>query len=182
MILMNRLEQRRYEKSKYFCNGIDYAVNKFSNSNTYQIWKFIVALRREEYFRNKIKTSTIYIPFLLYARRRKNILGRRLGFDIPAGVLGVGVRIFHPGNIVINPYAFVGEDCRIVGNLCIGNQHGEDNAPHIGKNCLLGWGCTIIGESNIGDDCKIGAGSLVINLRCENNSIVIGSPAHVVKN
>ena len=171
-----------YEKSRYFHNKKDYLKNKLLNSETYYIWRFICVLRKEEYYKKRVKNNKLLVPLWVLARKKRNKLGIKLGFDIPCGVLGVGVRIFHPGNIVVNPYAFIGDNTKLVGNICIGNQHGELKAPQIGKNCLLGWGCTIIGDSNIGDNCTVGAHALVVNTTCGNESILIGCPAKVNRN
>lgn len=49
----------------------------------------------------------------------------------------------------------------------------------IGKNCFIGARVTLLPGTYIGDNCVIGAGS-VVKGRIPNNSIVCGNPARVV--
>lgn len=52
----------------------------------------------------------------------------------------------------------------------------------IGNNSLIGMGAIILNGAQIGNNCIIGAGALVTeNKIIEDNSIVMGSPAKVVK-
>jgi len=49
----------------------------------------------------------------------------------------------------------------------------------IGNNVFFGNNCTILPNTNIGDNCIIGAGS-VIRGKFPENSVIIGNPAKVV--
>ena len=48
--------------------------------------------------------------------------------------------------------------------------------PHIGKYVTLRPGSLILGNSQIGDNCEISAGSLLLNKNLKNDSIYIGNP------
>lgn len=69
----------------------------------------------------------------------------------------------------------------IADNVTIGHKaiiHGCS----IGSNCIVGMGSTILDGAVIGDNCIVGANSLVTSgKRIPNGSLVIGSPAKVVR-
>lgn len=52
---------------------------------------------------------------------------------------------------------------------------------NIGNNCFIGWGAIILPNTTIGDNCIIGAGS-VITKSVPKNSIVAGNPAKIIGN
>jgi len=84
--------------------------------------------------------------------------------------------IWHPCSIIVNPFARVGKDAVVVGNLCIGNKGGKMEAAHIGDKCVFGWGSSVIGNITLGDNCVIGAKALVTH-SFNDNSVLIGCPA-----
>lgn len=49
----------------------------------------------------------------------------------------------------------------------------------IGKNCFIGNNCTILPGSQMGDNCILGAGS-VLNSSMPNNSVYAGVPARFI--
>lgn len=52
----------------------------------------------------------------------------------------------------------------------------------IGDNSLIGIGAVILNHASIGENCIIGANALVTeNMQIPNNSLVIGSPAKMVR-
>ena len=171
-----------YEKNKYFCSYTEYIKSVILKTDDYFIWKFLFYLRKLEYFKAKFLSKKWFaIIAYTYYYRKKNSLGRKLGFDIPTDVLGKGARIFHKGPLVINPNAKIGDDCIIVGNCCIGNVKGEDKAPQLGDRCMLGWGSGIFGDITIADGSKIGAGAIVVKSALEPGSVLVGVPARLIR-
>lgn len=73
------------EKKLYFSGKKEWIKEWLSASNKYVIWSYVKNLRKEEQFRELADQNKLYLCLLLYYRRRKNILGRKLGFDIPGG-------------------------------------------------------------------------------------------------
>lgn len=90
-----------------------------------------------------------------------NRLAHRHGGYIGNGAVFQGAPILPHGlhGIYISRYASIGADCRIYQNVTIGET--ERVAPKIGNNCLIGAGSVIIGNVKIGDHVKIGAGAVV---------------------
>jgi serine O-acetyltransferase len=89
----------------------------------------------------------------------------------------MGVNIHHK-NIIIN--GIIGENCIFHGNNCIGNKgtiDGVEQIPHIGNNVDFGYGSVVIGNVDIADDIKIGAGAVVVNSFTEKGITIAGVPA-----
>lgn len=77
---------------------------------------------------------------------------------------------------MINGNAQIGKNCRMVGNICVGNQKKGEGAPKIGDNVLIGVGASIIGNISIPSGVQIGAGA-VVTKSCKENEILVGVPA-----
>ena len=94
-------------------------------------------------------------------------------------MFGPGLSLPHRGNIIVNPQAKIGENCRIHVGVNIGAHH--DKAPRIGNNVYIGPGAIIFGDIEIADNVSIGANATVNKSVFEPNSVVAGTPAKVVK-
>lgn len=104
-----------------------------------------------------------------------------LGIDIPYQVkCGKNLTIFHPLGIVINKEVTIGDNCIIRHNTTIGSRNSETDCPTIGSNVDIGCNALILGKIKIGDNVVIGAGSVVLK-DVENNAIIVGNPAKVIK-
>lgn len=129
-------------------------------SCSYKRYRFNYYLRHAEYWKNRKSQSIFSKIVLLYYTRRKNILGIKLGFDVGLNCLGKGFVIFHSGYFVVNPRAKIGENCHVVGNVCIGNKKKGGGAPTIGNNVVIGNGVSIIGEITIPNNTTFAAGTV----------------------
>lgn len=166
----------KYEKKLYFKNYKHYLLSKLTKDHNYYLWRYLVYLRREEATNSKVLK---YIN-----RRKKNILGSKLGILIYAGSCGKGLQIWHYGSIVINGYAKIGDNCILHGQNCIGNNGkivGDVSAPVIGNNVDIGVGASIIGNIYIADNVKIGAGAVVLHSCYTPGATLVGIPAREVK-
>lgn len=56
----------------------------------------------------------------------------------------------------------------------------EKDGATIGKNCLLGAGCCVLGDITIGNNVKIGANAVVLE-NVPDNCTVVGVPAKIIK-
>lgn len=108
--------------------------------------------------------------------------------------IGKDCYIFCPKNTNIdtnNPHLLqIGNNVKITGpttilthdySVCVLNYldkkiYGKQKLTIIGNNVFLGWGCTILCGSIIGNNTIIGAGSVVSGI-LEENSIYAGNPA-----
>jgi serine O-acetyltransferase len=100
------------------------------------------------------------------------------GIDLPYTTkLGRRVRIWHHGGIWLGARA-IGDDVHIRHNSTFGLLSRSDvNAkPIIGNRVDIGVGACILGAVTVGDDCVIGANSVVIR-DLPPGSVVMGVPA-----
>ena len=156
----------------------DKALTRFlAHSKNYVIWKWQKCLRHEEYHLNKL-TSVFHKVAYLFYKRRKNILGARLGFDVPANCFEEGLLIYHVGPVTVNGDARVGRNCRIAGNVCIGGK--EDGAPVIGDDCSLGYGSIVVGDVELGKNVVVGAGAVVVG-SFPDGAVLAGVPAKDIR-
>ncbi len=113
-----------------------------SDSRIY-IFRYIKALRREEYYHNAGGVLSA-IPYIIN-RRRRSRLGLKLGLDMWEGIFDEGLLIYHAGNIVVNGKSRIGKNCKLHGSNCIGNSGKTSKCPVIGDNVRLGVGAKVIG-------------------------------------
>lgn len=104
------------------------------------------------------------------------------GVDIhPAVPIGSGVFIDHATSIVIGETARVGDDVSMLQGVTLGGTGKEftDRHPKIGRGVLLGAGAKVLGNITVGDEARVGSGSVVLQNvppRCS----VAGVPAKPV--
>lgn len=142
-----------------------------------QIYKYTKYLRKQEYYSNTCKKNKLKVLLHLYYQRRKNIYGNRLGILIEENSFKKGLTIYHHGTIIVNPNARIGENCKLHGNNCIGNDGKSQGVPEIGDNVDIGFGASIIGDVKIASNIKIGAGAVVTKSFLEENITLVGIPA-----
>ena len=143
------------------------------------IWRFQKCLRRLEYYSNSPTPWNLAIR--LYYKLRFRRLSLKLGFSIPINVFGPGLSIAHYGTIVVNPNARVGKNCRLHACVNIGASGGRPEAPQIGDNCYIGPGALIFGDIRIEDNVTIAANATVNKTFKENNILLAGVPAKILR-
>ena len=140
-------------------------------------WKFEIALRKLEYYSN-VPSNPILSFMKFYWRFRHRLLEVICGFEIPINVFGKGLSIAHQGNIIVNPYARIGENCRIHVGVNIGTAAGvERRVPQIGNNVYIAPGVKIFGDIEIANGIAIGANAVVCKSFLEENVTIAGVPA-----
>lgn len=72
----------------------------------------------------------------------------------------------------------IGKHCFINQQVTIG--YNGDKAPIIGDNVTITCGAKVIGGIHIGDNCIIGANSVVVK-DIPSNSTVVGVPGRIIK-
>ena len=135
------------------------------------------------YFEQVLSSKTGFINKIRRFRCLRAISrhSNRLGYDIPTGVLGEDVIIYHKASIVINPDARVGDGCKFHGDCTIGvARTGESGCPVLGKNVDIGAGVRIIGDIYIADNIIIGANAVVTKSFLEPGITIAGIPAKKV--
>lgn len=104
------------------------------------------------------------------------------GVDIhPAAQLGKGIMLDHATGIVIGETTVVEDDVSIMQSVTLGGTGKEsgDRHPKVRKDVLISAGAKILGNIEIGEGAKVGAGSVVLK-SVEAHTTVVGVPAVVV--
>lgn len=105
------------------------------------------------------------------------------GIEIHPGAK-IGKRLFidHGLGVVIGETAEVGDDVLLYQGVTLGgtgNQRGKRH-PTLGDRVVVGTGASILGNIRLGDNTKVGAGSVVVHSVPEG-ATVVGIPGRVVK-
>ena len=107
-----------------------------------------------------------------------------VGLDVdihPAARMGRGILVDHATGIVIGETAVVEDDVSILHAVTLGGTGKEsgDRHPKVRHGVLLGAGCKVIGNIEIGPGAKVGAGSVVLE-DVPSHVTVAGVPAQIV--
>ncbi len=104
------------------------------------------------------------------------------GIEIhPGAKIGEGFFIDHGMGTVIGETAEIGENVTLYQGVTLGGTGKEKGKRHptIGNNVVIASGAKVLGSFTVGDNSKIGAGSVVLNT-VPPNSTVVGIPGKVV--
>jgi serine O-acetyltransferase len=115
--------------------------------------------------------------FWLYYRLVETLTGITL--PITASI-GPGLRIWHFGNVIVHPEAVIGKNCTLRQGVTIGNRHTDGPPPKIGDNVEFGAYAQVLGGISVGDNCRIGAMSLVL-IDLPPGTTAVGVPAKIIK-
>ncbi len=104
------------------------------------------------------------------------------GVDIhPGALLGRRLFIDHATGVVIGETAIVGSDVTIYQGVTLGGTgkgHGKRH-PTICDGVFIGNNANVLGNITVGENSRVGAGSVVLD-NVPPNSTVVGVPAHIV--
>ncbi len=108
---------------------------------------------------------------------------RKTGIEIhPGARIGSGLFIDHGHGVVIGETAIIGDNVTLYQGVTLGGngkEHGKRH-PTIGNNVMISAGAKVLGSFEIGDNSKIGAGSVVLS-PVPANCTVVGVPGRIVK-
>lgn len=108
---------------------------------------------------------------------------RKTGIEIhPGARIGKGLFIDHGNGVIVGETAIIGDNVTMYQGVTLGGtgkEHGKRH-PTIGNNVMISAGAKVLGSFSIGDNSKIGAGSVVLS-EVPPNSTVVGVPGRVVK-
>jgi serine O-acetyltransferase len=119
----------------------------------------------------------------LLARLLSQFVRWLTGVEIhPAARIGRGVFIDHGMGVVIGETAEIGDDVTLYQGVTLGGTGKERGKRHptIGRGVMVGVGAKILGNIVVGDNCKIGAGTVLIH-SVPPNCTVVGIPGRVVR-
>lgn len=108
---------------------------------------------------------------------------RKTGIEIhPGATIGKGLFIDHGHGVVIGETAIIGDNVTLYQGVTLGGTGKEKGKRHptIGNNVMISAGAKVLGSFTIGENSKIGAGSVVLS-EVPPNSTVVGVPGRIVK-
>ncbi|MBM7865914.1 serine O-acetyltransferase [Heliobacterium gestii] len=120
--------------------------------------------------------------WVVLARFLSQVVRFLTGIEIhPGAKIGEGLFIDHGMGVVIGETAEVGDNVTIYQGVTLGGTGKEKGKRHptIGNNVVVSSGARVLGSITIGDDVKIGAGSVVLK-PVPPNCTVVGVPGRIV--
>lgn len=108
---------------------------------------------------------------------------RKTGIEIhPGATIGKGLFIDHGNGVIIGETAIIGDNVTLYQGVTLGGTGKEKGKRHptIKDNVMISAGAKVIGSFTVGENAKIGAGSVVVD-EVPPNSTVVGIPGRVVK-
>lgn len=117
------------------------------------------------------------------ARRISQKAARRTGIEIhPGAVIGKGFFIDHGSGVIIGETTIIGDNVTLYQGVTLGGTGKETGKRHptLCDNVMESAGAKVIGSFTIGENSKIGAGSVVLE-EVPPNCTVVGVPGRIVK-
>jgi serine O-acetyltransferase len=104
------------------------------------------------------------------------------GIEIHPGAQ-IGRRLFidHGMGVVIGETTIIGDDVTLYQGVTLGGtgkEHGKRH-PTIGDKVVIGGGAKILGNITVGNNCRVGAGSVVLR-DVPDDSTIVGVPGHII--
>ncbi len=141
------------------------------------------------YFKGYQALQAFRVSHALWLRGRTHLarhiqarMSEVFAMDIhPAARLGCGIMIDHGTGVVIGETAVVENDVSILQGVTLGGTGKAcgDRHPKIRRGVLLGAGSSVLGNIEVGEGAKVGAGSIVLS-DVAPFTTVVGVPARVV--
>ena len=108
---------------------------------------------------------------------------RKTGIEIhPGATIGNGLFIDHGAGVIIGETAIIGDNVTLYQGVTLGGTGKETGKRHptLEDNVMVSAGAKILGSFTIGENSKIGAGSVVLK-PVPPNCTVVGVPGRIVK-
>jgi len=123
----------------------------------------------------------LHVPFI--PRLMSQLARFFTGIEIhPGATIGPGFFIDHGMGVVIGETSEIGENCTLYQGVTVGGTgtQREKRHPTLGDNVVVGAGAKILGSIRIGNNVKVGGGSVVVH-PVPDNCTVVGVPAEIVR-
>jgi serine O-acetyltransferase len=108
---------------------------------------------------------------------------RKTGIEIhPGATIGEGLFIDHGNGVVIGETTIIGNNVTLYQGVTLGGtgkEHGKRH-PTLEDNVMVSCGARVLGSFTVGENSKIGAGSVVLS-EVPPNCTVVGVPGRIVK-
>ena len=118
-----------------------------------------------------------------WARWISQRAARKTGIEIhPGATIGKGLFIDHGTGVIIGETTIIGDNVTLYQGVTLGGTGKEQGKRHptLGDNVMVSAGAKVLGSFKIGENSKIGAGSVVLK-EVPANCTVVGVPGRIVK-
>ena len=118
-----------------------------------------------------------------WARWISQRAARKTGIEIhPGAKIGRGLFIDHGSGVIIGETTVIGDNVTLYQGVTLGGTGKEQGKRHptLEDNVMVSAGAKILGSFTIGENSKIGAGSVVLE-EVPPNCTVVGVPGRIVK-
>lgn len=108
---------------------------------------------------------------------------RKTGIEIhPGATVGKGLFIDHGSGVIIGETAELGDNVTLYQGVTLGGTGKEQGKRHptLKDNVMVSAGAKVLGSFTIGENSKIGAGSVVLK-EVPPNCTVVGVPGRIVR-
>lgn len=108
---------------------------------------------------------------------------RKTGIEIhPGATIGRGLFIDHGSGVIIGETTVIGDNVTLYQGVTLGGTGKEKGKRHptLEDNVMVSAGAKILGSFTIGENSKIGAGSVVLE-EVPPNCTVVGVPGRIVR-
>lgn len=108
---------------------------------------------------------------------------RKTGIEIhPGATIGKGLFIDHGSGVIIGETTVIGDNVTLYQGVTLGGTGKEQGKRHptLQDNVMVSAGAKILGSFTIGENSKIGAGSVVLE-EVPPNCTVVGVPGRIVR-
>ena len=112
----------------------------------------------------------------------QNRMSEVFSVDIhPAAHIGRGIFLDHGTGIVVGETAVIDDDVSILQNVTLGGtgKQSGDRHPKVRAGVLISAGAKILGNIEVGEGAKVGAGSVVLQ-DVPPHTTAVGVPARIV--
>ncbi|MGF1452597.1 MAG: serine O-acetyltransferase [Opitutales bacterium] len=112
----------------------------------------------------------------------QSLISEVFAVDIhPAARVGCGILLDHATSFVAGETALIEDDVSILHEVTLGGTGKErgDRHPKVRSGVLIGAGAKLLGNIEIGEGAKIGAGSVVLE-SVPPHSTAVGVPARII--
>tara|TARA_B100000674_G_C37972562_1_gene977705 strand:+ start:635 stop:1381 length:747 start_codon:yes stop_codon:yes gene_type:complete len=123
------------------------------------------------------------LPLKFIARLLSQTCRILTGIEIhPGAQIGKSVFIDHGMGVVIGETAEIGDRCLLYQGVTLGGTGKENGKRHptLEENVVVGAGAKVLGGIRIGENTRIGAGSVVVK-DVQKNCTVVGVPGRIVQ-
>ena len=127
---------------------------------------------------HRFYNARLFVPARLISHISRTLTGIEIH---PGATIGRRFFIDHGMGVVIGETAVIGDDVLLYQGVTLGGTgHGKDRRhPMLGNHVVVGSGAKILGNIELGEWVKVGAGSVVVK-PVPAHATVVGIPGRVV--